>query len=72
MARELIVKTEITDQYIDDMITGALEGGINYWAVKAVPVDYLDCEFASEVVSKGGTLKIYLDEPFDDKETSVL
>ena len=49
----------ITQQDIDDIVTTALEGGINYWCRKAEVVgDYLG-EYASEQISRGGILKLY-------------
>lgn len=64
---ELNVK--LTDENIDDIMVSALEGGITYWAYKAKVVgDYLG-EYASEQISRGGSLKIYVIEPFDDADT---
>lgn len=52
-------KIKVTDQDIDDIITTAFEGGINYWCCKAEVVgDYLG-EFASEQISRGGTVRLY-------------
>lgn len=54
---ELVV--EVTDEDIDDLMCGALEGGINYWCDEAEVVgDYLG-EYASEQISRGGQLKLY-------------
>ena len=54
---ELVV--EVTDEDIDDLMCGALEGGINYWCNEAEVVgDYLG-EYASEQISRGGQLKLY-------------
>lgn len=57
------VKTEpeinVTQEDVDDIVATALEGGINYWCRKAEVVgDYLG-EYASEQISRGGTLKLY-------------
>lgn len=57
----LTVKKEIkvTQEDIDDIMCSALEGGICYWCWKAEVVgDYLG-EYASEQISRGGTLKLY-------------
>lgn len=68
---------KITDQGIDDIIVTALEGGINYWCMKAVPInkdgdlEYLG-EYASDQISRGGSLVLYDNESDDtwvlDKE----
>lgn len=50
---------ECTDQDIDDIISAALEGGITYWCDSAKVVgDYLG-EYASDQISRGGTLKLH-------------
>ncbi len=57
---------------VDDMIVTALEGGINYWAVSALPKneDYREAEgntdgYASGVLTCGGSLMIETEEaPF--------
>lgn len=44
------------NQNIDDIMCAALEGGINYWCENVeVEGEYLG-EFASEQISRGGTL----------------
>lgn len=49
----------VTDEDIDDIMCGALEGGINYWCCEAeVEGEYLG-EYASEQISRGGQLKLY-------------
>ena len=53
------MSVKITQEDIDDIMVSALEGGINYWCCKAEVVgDYLG-EYASEQISRGGTLKLY-------------
>lgn len=67
MAYEFEIKKtlKVTDEDIDDIMCTALEGGINYWCRKAKVIgDYLG-EYASEQISKGGTLKLY-DAESDD------
>lgn len=50
---------KVTAEDIDDIMCSALEGGINYWCCKAEVVgDYLG-EYASEQISRGGTLKLH-------------
>ena len=50
----------VTQEDIDDIICGALDGGINYWCYKAEVVEnnYLG-EYASEQISRGGSLNLY-------------
>ena len=56
------LKVTITTEDIDDIMCGALEGGINYWCEKVKVVgDYLG-EYASEQISRGGKLLIYEDD----------
>lgn len=64
--RQVIVKRED----VDDIICCALEGGINYWCGKAevVESDYYG-EYASEQVSRGGSLRLY---DFEDDEIYIL
>lgn len=50
---------KVTAEDIDDIMCSALEGGITYWCNKAEVVgDYLG-EYASEQISRGGTLKLH-------------
>lgn len=60
----------LSEEDIDDIMCGAIEGGISYWASKAEVVEdeYLG-EFASEQISRGGSLRIYDRE---DGETYLL
>ena len=54
---ELVI--QLTRQDIDDIMVAALEGGINYWCFKVdVLGEYLG-EYASEQISRGGSLKLY-------------
>ena len=58
---KLKVEMEIvlSQEDVDDIMCGALEGGINYWCRKAEVVgDYLG-EYASEQIARGGQLKLY-------------
>ena len=49
----------VTQEDIDDIMVTALEGGINYWCGKAeVDGPYLG-EYASEQISRGGTLILH-------------
>lgn len=59
----------LTQQDIDDIMVSAFEGGINYWCRRVVVQgDYLG-EYASEQISRGGKLAIWLYEPFEDDKT---
>ena len=53
-------------------ILRAVEGGINYWCYKAEVVGgkYLG-EFASDQISRGGKLRLYIGEPFDDENSET-
>ena len=61
----------VTDEDIDDIMSCALEGGINYWCdgIKVVG-EYLG-EYGSEQIARGGKLKVHLEEPFDDEDTET-
>lgn len=70
MAVTYVVRAEIkvilSQQDIDDIMVAALEGGINYWCRKAEVVgDYLG-EFASDQISREGTILLY-DAESDEK-----
>lgn len=53
------IDVAITQEDIDDIVTTALEGGINYWCRKAEVVGKYLGEYASEQISRGGVLKLY-------------
>lgn len=57
----------VTQEDVDDIMVGALEGGITYWCCKAEVVedDYYG-EYASEQISRGGSLRLYDNE--DDEQ----
>lgn len=62
----LFVPKKITQQDIDDIMSTALEGGINYWCCKAEVLEsqYYG-EYASDQISRGGSLRLY-DAESDD------
>lgn len=64
------IEVEVSNEDIDDIVSSALEGGINYWCCSAEigEEEYLG-EYASEQISRGGTLILYDSE---DDETYVL
>ena len=54
-----VINFVVTDQDIDDIMSAVLDGGITYWCCRAEVVgDYLG-EYASEQISRGGTLCLY-------------
>ena len=62
----------VTQEDIDDIMAGALEGGCNYWCdeVRVAEDKYLG-EFASEQISRGGSL-IFHDAEEDQEYTLTL
>ena len=57
--RQATITFVLTADDIDDIMTCALEGGINYWCSKAKVVGEYRGEYASEQISRGGTLELY-------------
>lgn len=55
----ITMQVNITDEDIDDIMCSALEGGINHWCAKVEVVDDYLGEFASEQISRGGSLRLY-------------
>lgn len=53
------INFKLNMQDIDDIMACALEGGINYWCSKAKVVGEYRGEYASEQISRGGTLELY-------------
>lgn len=60
------VKVFLTQQDVDDIMVAALEGGITYWCDEAKVVGEYLGEYASEQISRGGTLILHDAE--DDEE----
>ncbi len=58
----------VRDEDIDDIMVSALEGGITYWCNRAEVVGEYLGEYASEQISRGGTLRLYDIEEGDYKE----
>ena len=56
---EIKKSIKVTQEDIDDIMCSALEGGITYWCRKAKVVGEYLGEYASEQISRGGTLKLY-------------
>ena len=54
----------VSGEDIDDIMSAALDGGITYWCGRAEVVGDYHGEYASEQISRGGTLKLYdIEEP---------
>lgn len=69
------VEEPVTAEQIDNLLSAAFEGGSNYWIsrpVRPVNNDYRGAEFASGVVSRGGTLIISVVESGEDETTYKL
>tara|TARA_Y100001937_G_scaffold108845_1_gene152897 strand:+ start:9337 stop:9744 length:408 start_codon:yes stop_codon:yes gene_type:complete len=64
------VPLKVSNYHLDCILSGAFEGGSNYWAdrVEVVGNDYHGAEYASEVISHGGTLLIHT----QDDDTPIL
>lgn len=68
-AVKVTLEIVLTQEDIDDIMCGALEGGINYWCDEAkVMGDYLG-EYGSEQIARGGKLRLHLPELFDKDNT---
>lgn len=63
------LKVVVNDEDIDDIMAGALEGGINYWCDEAKVVGNYLGEYASEQISRGGQLKLH---DFEQEEDYIL
>jgi len=65
-------KILLTNENIDDLMVAALEGGINYWCSR---VKVIQCPektmFASDVISKDGSLMLYDDEGSEKYELTL-
>jgi len=75
----LTVSKEFSHEEINDLVSCALEGGINYWCKRVIPMQYKigndffgvaevdqdKIEFISDVISYGGSLKLYDAESTD-------
>ena len=61
IAGTIEVPLKVYNYHLDCILSGAFEGGSNYWAdrVEVVEDDYHGAEYASEVISHGGRLLIH-------------
>lgn len=62
---------KLLQQDIDDIMVSALEGGINYWCRKAEVVGKYLGEYASDQISRGGSLILYDAESSDKWELTL-
>lgn len=63
------VQVVLTPEDIDDIMVTALEGGINHWCDKAEVVGKYLGEYASDQISRGGTLWLH---SLEDNNVHVL
>lgn len=54
-----VINFIVSDEDIDDIMSAALDGGITYWCRRAEVVGEYLGEYASDQISRGGTLKLY-------------
>ncbi len=59
MELEISLKVEIKQQDIDDIMVTALEGGITYWCDECVVEGEYLGKYASDQISRGGTLRLH-------------
>lgn len=62
---QIVCKVNITSDDIDDIMACALEGGINYWCCCAEVIDKYLGDYASDQISRGGTLILHDAESSD-------
>lgn len=65
----LNINVTVTEEDIDDIMAGALEGGITYWCDEAKVVGEYLGEYGSEQISRGGRLLLH---DFEEDETHML
>lgn len=53
------IELVVTDQDIDDIMSTALDGAIAYWCMRAEVVGNYLGEYASDQISRGGSLTLY-------------
>jgi hypothetical protein len=71
-------RVEITSQDIDDIMSAALEGGINYWCCEAYPYGYNDgkqwpegIDYTSQCLSRGYDIALVDAEENDENGVPV-
>ena len=65
------IEVNLTQQDIDDIMVAALEGGINYWCREAEVVGKYLGEYASDQISRGGSLILHDAESSDKWELTL-
>ena len=65
------IEISLTQQDIDDIMVTALEGGITYWCRKAKVVGEYLGEYASDQISRGGSLILHDAESSDKWELTL-
>ena len=68
---EVKYNIQVTDGDVDDIVSTALEGGINYWCKRAEVVGEYLGEYASDQISRGGTLILHDSEGEDKYELTL-
>lgn len=64
----------MSDRMVDDLMVTALEGGINYWCdgVTVATKPESDYTYASDVISRGGSLIIHSEDGSIDLDANSL
>nr|WP_325229192.1 hypothetical protein [uncultured Oscillibacter sp.] len=65
------IEVNLTQQDVDDIMVAALEGGINYWCREAEVVGEYLGEYASDQISRGGSLILHDSESSDKWELTL-
>ena len=55
----VVINFVVSDEDIDDIMSAALDGGVTYWCGRAEVVGEYLGEYASEQISRGGSLKLH-------------
>lgn len=53
------LKNEVPAEIVDDLCCTAFEGGITYWCTKVEAEFPEGADFASDVISRGGTVRVF-------------
>jgi len=61
----------VTRYFVDCVLSAAFEGGITYWASAVHVPDFMDCDYASEVVGAGGQVVVVDGETEDHHELNL-
>ena len=59
------ITVRLTQQDVDDIMVSALEGGICYWCRRVVVQGKYLGEYASDQISRGGQLAVWLETATD-------